>query len=138
MPKFTSSLTLLNQFITIKLFKQKEGAKGATFILYLHELAHYMQRIKCKTMLEAAEKQSLSNFQVSNAGDLLEETLFGKNFERISIPAAQFTISSSSPISLNDFQRRFDKLNANSHGVKYINLKSSKDFIYLGSCGSKY
>ena len=138
MPKFTSGLTLISQIIAIKLFKQKAGAKGASFIVYLHELAHYLQRIKCNTVLEAGEKKSLDNFRVSEGGNLLEETLFGKVLDRVSIPAAQFTISCSSSISLEDFQRKFDELNANVHGVKYINLKSSRDFIYLGSCGSKY
>ena len=138
MPKFTSGLTLISQTIAIKLFKQKVGAKGASFIVYLHELAHYLQRIRCNTVLEAGKKKSLDNFRVSEGGNLLEETLFGKVLERVSIPAAQFTISCSSSISLSDFQRKFDELNANIHGVKYINLKSSSDSIYLGSCGTKY
>ena len=138
MPKKTSGFTTRNQFIIIKLFRKSEAGKEATFIVYLHELAHYLQRIGCKNIQEANQNQSITNFNAIEGGNLLEMKIFGKILDNVAIEAVIFAASRDAPNTIAEFTKRFNELDVRTRGGKYISFKGSGKVICLGRCASKY
>ena len=137
-PKRIYGFTLKAQRIAIKMFNEYRGEKGATFVNYLQELAHYLQRTECNTIEEAIKGTSPDQGSGSEGGSAVITKIFGKNLTFISYPAAEYIVNGSLPNELLQFQEEF-----NTHMSKtekgYISLaKFSDQEIHFGICASFY
>ena len=61
LPSCVSGITLNNKFIAISLFTDPKNKKGATFFVYLHELAHYLRRSDCITIEQSILPRSIES-----------------------------------------------------------------------------
>ena len=139
MPSNLSGQTLNNCNITIKLFENTSCNKGATFIIYLHELGHALQRLDYSTYGEYNNKTpSETNFSVKEGGELLEEMIFGKVIDCFTIAAAKYIVSKRLPDNITEFIERFSQLNEGKTGKKMIYSRKSRRIIQFGRCKYRY
>lgn len=135
LPKFLAGLTLRNNNIVIKYFDEDTGSKGATFFVYLHELANYLQKVNCRNIEENRLIKSQDNNFGIEAGKHLEETYFGGEQGSISEEAAEFLTSGNVPSTVAELTSEFIRLNEDKKGKARIELKQFGNSIYLGYCG---
>ena len=139
MPSNLSGQTLNNCNIAIKLFENTSCNKGATFIVYLHELGHALQRLDFSTYGEYNNKTpSETNFGIREGGELLEEMVFGKVIDCFTIAAANYIISKRLPDNITEFIEKFSKLNEGKGRKKMIFSRKSRKLIQFGRCKYRY
>ena len=137
-PKKIYGFTLKSQRIAIKMFNEIRGEKGATFIIYLHELAHFLQRTECNTIEEAIKHTSPNRGFGSEGGSALIIKIFGEELKLISYSAAEYIVNGSLPNDLLQFQNEF-KAHMSKVEEGYISLtKFSDQGIHFGICASFY
>ena len=138
-PKQVYGYTSKQQQIILNLFNENFGVEGATFVVYLHELAHYLQRVDCPTVASCMERKS-DEFEEKEGGRALEKQLFGDFIMYLTEDAANFAIGSESTqsSSINNFQEVFKKKNSIQPDSRIISLNKSMNIIFLGKCGSSY
>ena len=155
MPKKLFGITLKTQAISLKFFKEISGNQGATFIVYLHEMAHYLRRTNCSTISQACARKSEEHGE-KEGGYKLEKMLFGNIVELITDEAGEFILSSNlskqienykelrieepdPPLSNQQiFQKLFKIENKSSREKNSIELCRFGGKIYLGGCASVY
>ena len=114
---------------------------GAQFIIFLHELGHYLQRASCPIVGDAAKIFSPELRFAPNStegGYTLEHELFGEEIFGISLHQAEFLLSGSYPDTLEEFRLGLKKLNKFEAGNPVIILRRNQHVIMLGGCGSYY
>lgn len=141
-PKKIGGITLKTQHIAIQQYRNRsiDHIIGAQFIIYIHELGHYLQRVLLKDVRSAY--QSLSpridpSIYITEGGEHLENLLFSTVLKEVSLEQAKFLVSGNFPQSLNEFQTIFEDLGRRSKGEK-ICFKRMPDTINLRNCGSHY
>ena len=138
LPDGVSGVTFYNLTMCIRLFPESRGCKGASFIIYLHELAHYLQRTSGKTIGQCESPQNWKNFGVREAGLNIERGLFGNELFIVTDEAAEYLVTPPLPTSHEEFLQEFKKRNEMTGDASLINLTRSGGPIYLGRCGSKF
>ena len=138
LPEGVLGVTFYNLTMCIKLFPEQSGSKGATFFVYLRELAHYLQRVSGAVIKECEGPKSMTNFNVPEVGYQLEQKLFGHRLLMITGEAADYLVTPL-PRSYEEFIQEFEKENTVTDDTSVvINLSSSGGTIYLGGCGSRF
>jgi hypothetical protein len=139
-PNKSYGLTLNSLNMVIKLFKESRGNEGATFVVYLHELAHFPQRADFKTFGECNSPTSQKK-GIEEGGFQLENELFDTQLFFITYEAAEYIFESNIPADLEIFKSTFKNLNQyierDPNGTK-INLSRTGSIIYFGTCGNRY
>ena len=136
LPKGLSGFNTHNGSIVIKLYKNTLCAKAATFIVYLHEVSHFLQKLKCQTIHDHFYNFSVDNCHGDEGGNFLEETLFGSVLDSVNAQASQFLFSGELPESLEEFSEQFKTLNKKKGGKgNSVVLKKFSNSLYIGSCG---
>ena len=74
MPQKIFGITLKTRSISIKYFEGSTGSQGASFVIYLHELAHFLSRADCTTISDAFLRKS------QEAGENEEDIIWKKYF----------------------------------------------------------
>ena len=138
LPENLYGVTQKNLTIIIKNFNNEPGCKGATFAVFLHELAHYLQRIKSKTIRVSCERKSDQFTENAEGGFEIEKMIFGSELKIITEEAADYLVSKNLPEDISVFQQEFQLRNTNSSNGNVINLSRSGNDIYLGRCGSYF
>ncbi|OMJ68329.1 hypothetical protein SteCoe_34248 [Stentor coeruleus] len=145
LPEKNYGRTFYNNSIVLKLFFENEGSKGATFVIYLHELAHYLQRSQSDTIGASESPKSEKKFGVREGGYLIEREIFGSCLYYITVEAANYIVSLQVDQDHGQFLNVFTEKNKLTieddeiiEGKKIISLHRSSDKILLGECGSKF
>ena len=136
-PKRLYGYTSKAQRILFHYFNDGFGEQGATFVVYLHELAHYLQRLQCKNVLQTLESKS-DEYGEKEGGRELEKRLFGSYLQHFTNEAAEFIIGSECITNRFAFQEEFKKKNTVKGDSRVIGLARSETVIYLGTCASSY
>ena len=157
MPQKIFGITLKTRSISIKYFEGSTGSQGASFVIYLHELAHFLRRANCTTISDAFLRKSQEAGE-NEGGYHLEEILFGKIVEEITSGGRDFILCENlqekinmyredireNPLAQQEasnvklFQMLFAANNKHYPGVDSISLCRMGGAIYLGECGSFY
>ena len=138
LPDGVSGVTFCNLTMCIRLFPESRGCKGASFIVYLHELAHYLQRASGRVIKECESLASWKNVQVPESGDKIERDLFGSRIYLVTDEAAEYLVTPPLSDSYEVFMQEFNRRNRLTETASLINFKRSGGPIYLGRCGSKF
>ncbi|OMJ75165.1 hypothetical protein SteCoe_25748 [Stentor coeruleus] len=138
LPENVYGRTFYSSSIVLKLPLEDEGSKGATFVIYLHELAHYLQRSKSETIGASLSPRSEKNFDVLEGGYFIENKIFGTCLYYITVEAADYIVSMQVDKDHNRFMEVFRKKNEFGEGKKMISLHRSNNVILLGECGSRF
>ena len=146
LPSRCYGLNLKNNSICIKRVGGRLESKGYIFIVYLHKLGNFLQRVNCSDIGEFYDQNSLKQhqkgiFKLNEGGKELETYLFGEQLSHVTQEAAHYIINEEIPESLEEFQYAFKEKNTLRDASMY---KASQDFIlfkktnrsiYLGKCG---
>ena len=126
-------ITLKNQSIVIKLFRETSGNEGATFAVYLHELAHFLRRVGCKNIMETNKRKSHEIEAGSEGGYALEEMTFGSRLLSINDDAGVFLLSENFEEILSKKIKKILKKKAteNSPVKKFSELPTEEQTIVL-------
>ena len=136
LPKGLSGFNAHNGSIVIKLYKNELCAKAATFIVYLHEVSHFLQRLEYQTINDHYNNFSVDNGHGDEGSNSLEEILFGSVLDFINTQTSQFLFSGELPESLEEFSEQFKTLNQKKGGKgNSILLKKFSNSLHIGSCG---
>ncbi|OMJ69400.1 hypothetical protein SteCoe_32883 [Stentor coeruleus] len=145
LPEKVYGRTFYNNSIVLKLFIENEGNKGATFVIYLHELAHYLQRSQSDTIGASQSPKSDKNFGFQEGGYLIEKEIFGSCLYYITVEAADYIVSMQVDQDHDQFLNIFNEKNKIiversefAEVKKFINLHRSSNRILLGECGSRF
>ena len=76
LPRGYSGITLKILTIIIKQFKEPKTKKGVTFIVFLHELGHYLRRYASKTIVESLVSD-IQELDEKEGGYQVEVDIFG-------------------------------------------------------------
>ena len=154
--EYVFGITLNNRSIALRLFAESTGSQGATFIIYLHELAHFLRIASCTTIHETFQRKNHEErkmkediiwkkcYLARSSMRLLmkQEILFcARIYKKTStciekILEKIFFTARSSNVEL--FQLIFKANNKHYPGVNSISLCRMGGAIYLGECGSFY
>jgi hypothetical protein len=130
-------LTLKSLKIIIKPFRVLEVKKAATFLVFLHELGHLLQRINCKTFLESSVSKS-QELPEKEGGYQVEADIFGSRLFYVTEDAGNYLLKREYPGELLSFQEEFNRLNEVQHGVRFEMLKGSRKVTWLSKCGTVF
>lgn len=142
-PKSVSGFNTSNGKIIIKIYNG-DLAKSATFYVFLHEIAHFLQRIENTTLGDNARNFSFENLRPEltdgefeiEGGDYLEEKLFGGKKKLITYDAAMYLISKNLPNNQEEFTQKFEELSKENSDSSKISIKlKSGESVFLGHCG---
>lgn len=141
-PKQIGGITLKTQQIDIQYYKNKskDHIMGAQFIIYLHELGHYLQRVllnNVRSTFQSLSPRLDSNLNITEGGNYLEKLLFCDCLKEISLNQAKLLINGEFPDSLISFQAMF-KDSESSIQEDNIRFRRASDAINLRNCGSSY
>ena len=167
MPARIFGITLKNQTIAIKIFKEETENEGATFVIYMHELARFLRRVDCQKINETSKRISDGIKQGSEGGFSLEEMLFGAKLlyiydeagafileenmedmfnksiqESLKISDAENGSSIDNPVQritlIQAFQTEFHRRNTPNSKCHKIDLCKYGNAIMLGTCATIY
>ena len=140
LPKTLHGITLNNLSLILKLLKPSRGSKGATFIIYFHELAHFLLRVNSETFKQVdSPKSTEKGFE--EAGYYAERLLFDDKLQAVTYEAAEFIFKEGRTTDPESFKQEFKNLNIeilDNPDRTSIKLHRSFNRIDLGRCGNKY
>lgn len=139
LPKSLYGITLNNLSIILTLLEPSRGSKGATFIIYLHELTNFLLRANSETFKQVDCSKGTKKGSDEDGNDA-ERLLFGKQLQVVTYEAAEFIFQEGRTTDPENFQQEFQMRNTVTLDNSYrtINLNKSSNRISLGRCGNKY
>ena len=120
----TAGFTSQNRRIFIKDYSRKsrdtsDSARGAIFIVLVHEISHFLRRLTCERREDwSRERITLEEGNSSESGESrfkLEKILFGSRINFINDAAARF-LSAHTCMELEQFKAEFMRINVQDEG----------------------
>ena len=137
LPSGLSGITIKTLKIVIKQYKEPQTRKGATFIVFLHELGHYLRRYGSKTIAEALLSNS-QELDEKEGGYQVEVDIFRARVFHITDAACEYLLNGDYPPDLAIFQQSFHAFNQDLPERKITMIRGSHRASYIGRCGSLF
>lgn len=142
-PEKIAGITLKTQLISIKLYDEAHFSKdhrfGGYFIVYLHELGHFLQRVGF-TKVDESNRRISPEIDLSRpleGGRYLEKLIFGEVQDMIYFKQSEYLIKGEFPNEIEAFIKQYKEAKIGD-SMEPLVLSKSQDILVLGSCGSIY
>ena len=98
---------------------KSESARGAIFVVLLHEITHFLRRLSCRFLIDISRNKTPPDGSNPSAGYTFEDNIFGSRVHFITNRAASFLMIHNCTTK-DAFQAEFKKINVQEEGQTTI------------------